>query len=114
MTDCIFCRIIQGEIPAEKVLETDNVLAFRDVDPQAPTHVLLVPKQHIAGLNDLPALDAGVMDALFAAAATVAHQEDVAVSGYRTVINCNADGGQLVPHLHLHLLGGRRMEWPPG
>lgn len=114
MTDCIFCRIIQGEIPAQTVLETDHLLAFRDVDPQAPTHVLVVPKQHIASLNELSASSAGVMDELFAAAAKVADREGVADSGYRTVINCNAEGGQLVPHLHLHLLGGRKMKWPPG
>jgi histidine triad (HIT) family protein len=114
MSDCIFCRIVSGEIPADKVLETETVLAFRDIDPQSPTHVLLVPKHHLANLNDLATADPALIAELYSAAVAVAHREGVADSGYRTVINCNADGGQLVPHLHLHLLGGRRMQWPPG
>jgi histidine triad (HIT) family protein len=114
MSDCIFCRIVAGEIPADKVLETEAVMAFRDIEPQAPNHVLVVPKLHVATLNELVAAPAGLMDALYAAALAVAHQEGIAESGYRTVINCNADGGQLVPHVHLHLLGGRQMQWPPG
>ena len=114
MQDCLFCRIVSGEIPAQKVLETENVLAFRDIEPQAPTHVLIVPKQHISGPNDLPSTPSGIMDELYGAAASVARREGIADSGYRTVINCNDEGGQLVMHLHLHVLGGRRMAWPPG
>ena len=112
--DCIFCKIAAGEIPAEKVYEDDLVVGFRDLNPQAPTHVLLIPRKHIAGLNDLQAEDEVIVGRLERAAAKVAADEGFAESGYRTVINCNDDGGQTVFHLHLHLLGGRRMSWPPG
>ncbi|SFM55308.1 histidine triad (HIT) family protein [Ectothiorhodospira mobilis] len=114
MTDCIFCRIAQGEIPSDTVFEDDEVLAFRDLNPQAPVHILVIPKRHIATLNDLSAEDAGLVGRLHWVAAQLARQEGIAEDGYRTVINCNPAGGQSVYHLHLHLLGGRQMAWPAG
>jgi histidine triad (HIT) family protein len=114
MTDCIFCRIAAGEIPADLVYEDELVVGFRDLNPQAPTHVLLIPRKHIASINELQPGDEAIIGRLYSAAAKVAAQEGFAESGYRTVINCNDDGGQTVFHVHLHLLGGRRMSWPPG
>ena len=114
MTDCIFCRIAAGEIPADLVYEDELVVGFRDLNPQAPTHVLLIPRKHIASINELQPGDEAIIGRLYSAAANVAAQEGFAESGYRTVINCNDDGGQTVFHVHLHLLGGRRMSWPPG
>jgi histidine triad (HIT) family protein len=114
MTDCLFCRMARGEIQPDVVLETDEVLAFRDINPQAPTHVLVVPKKHIATINDLTAADAELVGRLYLAAAEVARAEGIAERGYRTVMNCNAEAGQTVFHLHLHVLGGRPMGWPPG
>ena len=113
MTDCIFCKIVAGDIPATKVFEDDWVVGFRDLNPQAPTHVLLIPKRHVATLNDLDDSNADLVGAMMQAAAKVAQQEGFAEQGYRTVMNCNADGGQTVFHIHLHLLGGREMGWPP-
>ena len=112
MTDCLFCKMVAGEINPAVVYENDHVLAFRDIKPQAPTHVLIIPKQHYATLDDLN--DQGLAGELLLAAQRVARQEGIADSGYRTVINCRGDGGQEVGHLHLHLLGGRGMKWPPG
>jgi histidine triad (HIT) family protein len=109
---CLFCRIVSREIPAKIVLETEECLAFRDINPQAPVHVVVIPKEHVATLND--AKDAAMVGRLGLVAAEVARREGIAESGYRTVINTNADGGQTVFHLHLHLLGGRHMGWPPG
>ena len=103
-----------GEIAPDTVYEDDDVLAFRDINPQAPTHVLVIPKQHVATLNDLDAGNAGLVGKMLLAAARVAEQEGIAEQGYRTVMNCNAWGGQTVFHIHLHLLGGRPMAWPPG
>lgn len=114
MTDCIFCKIVAGDIPANKVFEDDLVLGFRDLNPQAPTHVLLIPKRHIATLNDLQPEDAELIGRLYLAAKQVALDEGIAAAGYRTLFNCNRSGGQEVYHLHLHLLGGRQMTWPPG
>lgn len=114
MTDCIFCKIAAGEIPAELIYQDDQVVGFRDLNPQAPTHVLLIPRKHIASSNDLQAADEALVGHLYRAAAKVARQEGIADSGYRALINCNEDGGQTVFHIHLHLLGGRRMTWPPG
>ena len=114
MADCLFCKMIAGEITPDTVYEDDDVLAFRDINPQAPTHVLVVPKQHVATLNDLDDSSASLVGKMMLAAASIARQEGFAESGYRTVMNCNADGGQTVFHIHLHLLGGRRMHWPPG
>ncbi len=109
---CLFCRIIRREVPADVVAETDDCLAFRDADPQAPFHVLVVPKKHISSLNDVT--DAATVGRLATLAADVARDEGVADSGYRTVINTNGNGGQSVFHLHLHVLGGRKLTWPPG
>jgi histidine triad (HIT) family protein len=114
MHDCIFCKIVAGEIPAEKVYVNDHVVAFRDLNPQAPTHILVIPRQHIATLNDLLPADQAVMGQMFAAARDIAAEEGLAEAGYRTVVNCNEAGGQTVFHIHLHLLGGRMMHWPPG
>jgi histidine triad (HIT) family protein len=110
--DCLFCRIVRGEIPAQIVAETDDCVAFRDVDPQAPVHVLVVPREHVASLSD--AQDPAMVGRLALLAARIADDAGIAQSGYRTVINTNGDAGQTVPHIHLHLLGGRRMGWPPG
>lgn len=114
MDDCIFCKIVSGDIPADIVYQNDHVVAFRDLDPQAPTHILVIPRRHIARLNDLQESDADTIGQLVLAAAEIARQEGIAEDGYRTVLNCNDDGGQTVFHIHLHLLGGRRMGWPPG
>jgi len=114
MSDCLFCKMIAGDIPVNTVFEDDLVLAFRDINPQAPTHVLVIPKKHISTLNDLSNEDAETVGRLFLGAKAIARQEGVDEAGYRTVLNCNADAGQTVFHIHLHVLGGRRMTWPPG
>ncbi len=114
MSDDLFLRIIRREIPAEIVYENDRVLAFRDIDPQAPVHVLIVPKTRFATINDLQAEHAALLGEMVLAARDIAVAEGIADNGYRLVMNCNADGGQSVFHIHLHLLGGRRMHWPPG
>ena len=112
MSDCLFCKIASGEIPGTIVMDAPEFLAFRDVNPQAPTHILAIPKQHIRSLNDLD--DEGVAGRLMLFARSVAAEEGLADNGFRVVINTNADGGQTVGHLHVHILGGRGMEWPPG
>jgi histidine triad (HIT) family protein len=109
---CLFCRIVRREIPATLVAETEDCVAFRDINPQAPVHVVVIPRTHVASLND--ATDAQLVGRLATIAAEIARTEGIADSGYRTVINTNADAGQTVFHMHLHLLGGRRMAWPPG
>ena len=114
MTDCIFCKIAAGEIPAAKLYDDGEVLAFRDINPEAPVHLLVIPRRHIATLNDLTEADAALIGRLYLAAKRVAAEAGVAESGYRTVINCNRDAGQIVFHVHLHLLAGREMGWPPG
>jgi len=114
MTDCLFCKMVSGELKPDTVYENDKVLAFRDLHPQAPTHVLIIPKQHVATVNDLDAGSAHLVGEMMLAAAEVARSEGFADSGYRTVLNCNEQGGQTVFHLHMHLLGGRAMRWPPG
>jgi histidine triad (HIT) family protein len=110
----IFAKIIDGEIPADKVYEDDEVLAFRDVNPQAPIHVLIIPKKPIATVNDLEPADAALVGKLFLVAKQVAADEGVDDDGYRLVMNCNEGAGQSVFHIHLHLLAGRPLEWPPG
>ena len=110
--ECLFCRIIRNEIPAKIVAKTDDWVAFRDINPQAPTHVLIIPREHVASLNELR--DPEVVGRMALLAAEIAKQEGLASSGYRTVVNTNADAGQTVFHIHMHLLGGRRMGWPPG
>ena len=114
MADCLFCKMISGEIKPDTVYEDENVLAFRDISPQAPLHFLVIPKRHISTLNDLDDEDAKLAGQLTLAAAKVAEQEGVAEAGYRTVMNCNADGGQTVFHIHMHVLAGRGLTWPPG
>ena len=112
--DCLFCKIIAGEIPSARVYENDKVYAFRDISPEAPVHVLIVPKEHIASANELTAENADVVTDIFLAAKEIAVQEGIAEGGYRIVNNCGEDGGQTVQHLHFHLLGGRSLAWPPG
>ena len=113
-TDCIFCRIAAGQIPADVVREDTDTVAFRDLDPKAPVHVLIVPRRHIASVNDIEASNAGLMGALVVAASEVAAAEGVAERGYRLVMNTGTAAGQSVPHVHLHVLGGREFAWPPG
>ena len=110
--NCLFCRIIRGEIPAKIVAESAHCVAFRDINPQAPTHVVIIPRDHVASLNE--ATDASMVGRLALMASEIAGSEGIAERGYRTVINTNADAGQTVFHLHLHLIGGRAMGWPPG
>ncbi|HSG98284.1 MAG TPA: histidine triad nucleotide-binding protein [Woeseiaceae bacterium] len=112
--DCLFCKILAGEIPAELVYESDTAVAFRDINPQAPTHVLVIPRKHIATINDLEDDDHALIGSLYAAAKEIAAQEGIAEDGYRAVMNCNEGAGQTVFHLHLHVLGGRSLGWPPG
>ena len=114
MTECLFCRMIAGEIQPDTVYETDDVLAFRDINPQAPTHVLVIPKRHIATINDIGTGDTELIGKLYLAAAKVARDAGFAEEGYRAVMNCNGRAGQTVFHLHLHVLGGRDLKWPPG
>jgi len=108
--DCLFCKIVAGQIPADVVYQDGEFLAFRDIHPQASTHVLIVPKSHIGALTDLTKKDEGIVGRLILAAKAVAEKEGIAEKGYRLSINCGPEGGQLVPHLHLHLLGGRRLD----
>jgi histidine triad (HIT) family protein len=108
--ECIFCRIIAGEIPADVVFQDKDFLAFRDILPQAPKHILIVPKLHIASMTDVTEKQQGLVAQLMLIAKEVAEKENISTKGYRLIINCGADGGQLVPHLHLHLLGGRRLD----
>lgn len=114
MADCLFCRIIAREIPASIVYEDDRVLAFNDINPQGPTHVLLVPKRHIATLNDLAEGDDAIVGELVRRAGAIAKERGVDAGGFRVVFNTNRDAGQTVFHIHLHLIGGRGLSWPPG
>ena len=114
MTDCVFCKILRKEIPATFVAEEDDWAAFRDIHPQAPTHVLVVPRAHVRSLNEVADRDATLLGRLLLAAKAIAAREGVDRSGYRVVVNTNADAGQSVDHLHLHVLGGRALRWPPG
>ena len=111
---CLFCKIIAGEIPAARVYEDDQVIAFNDINPQAPMHVLVVPKRHVATLNDLSDADDALVGAMVRVAAKVAKDRGHDGTGFRTVFNCNAQAGQTVFHIHLHVLGGRVLTWPPG
>jgi len=112
MSDCLFCKMVAGDIKPTVVYETDQILAFRDINPRAPSHILVIPKQHISTLDDLE--DSVLAGELLLAVRQIARQEGIAESGYRTVINCRENGGQEVFHLHIHLLGGRSLHWPPG
>lgn len=112
MNDCLFCKMVAGDIKSDVVYQDEAVLAFRDISPQAPVHILIIPKIHIETLNELD--DIGLAGKLLKTAVDLAKQEGLAEDGYRTVFNCNKQGGQEVYHLHMHLLGGRQMNWPPG
>ena len=114
MPDCLFCKIIAREIPASIVYEDDRVIAFNDINPQAPTHVLVIPKRHIESLNEISTEDDQIVGELVRRAAAIAKERGISAGGYRTVFNTNREAGQTVFHIHLHLLGGRSMHWPPG
>lgn len=114
MSDNVFLKIINREIPAEIVYETENILAFRDINRQAPVHILIIPKQHICTLDDIEPSHSNLLGQLLLAATEIARAEGISSEGYRVVINCKEGGGQSVYHIHLHLLGGRQMHWPPG
>ena len=113
-SDCLFCKILAGDVPAELVYESNEAIAFRDINPQASSHVLIIPRQHIETINDLGPGDAALVGNLFLVAQQIAKDEGIAENGYRVVMNCNSDAGQTVFHIHLHMLGGRRLNWPPG
>ena len=113
-SNCLFCKILAGEIPADIVYESETAIAFRDINPQAPTHVLIIPRKHIARINDIGEDDQSIVGSLFSAAREIATAEGMADEGYRAVMNCNEAAGQTVFHIHLHLLGGRDLLWPPG
>ena len=114
MNNCIFCKIANKELDAQILFENERVLAFRDIRPQAPTHILIIPRRHIPTVNDLDPVDGQLVGELFQVAKILAKSEGIDQSGYRLVMNCNRDSGQEVYHIHLHLLGGRPMAWPPG
>ncbi len=114
MSDCLFCKMVAGEIKPDVVSESEQLLAFRDIAPQAPTHILIIPKRHIATLNDLTAEEGELVGSMILMARQIAADQGLAERGYRLLFNCNADGGQAVYHIHLHLLGGRKLGWPPG
>lgn len=114
MADCLFCRIVAGTIPATLVHQDEHLVAFRDINPQAPMHVLIVPRRHVASLNELAESDDQIVGEMVRRAAAIARSNGFADRGYRTVFNCNAEAGQTVFHIHLHVLGGRPLTWPPG
>jgi histidine triad (HIT) family protein len=112
--DCLFCKIVAGEIPAQIDYQDDRVLAFADINPKAPVHLLIIPRQHIATVDVLTDEQEGLVGHMVLTAQRLAREKEIAASGYRVVMNCNADGGQEVFHLHLHLIGGKALSWPPG
>jgi histidine triad (HIT) family protein len=114
MSSCLFCRIVNGEVPATKVYEDEHLVAINDINPQAPMHVLVLPRAHIATLNDVLAEHDALLGSMVRRASIIAAERGYASGGFRTVINCNPDAGQTVFHIHLHVLAGRRMHWPPG
>ena len=114
MSDCLFCKIAEGKIPARIVHQDKDTVAFEDINPQAPLHVLVIPRVHVATMNELERDHDGVMGKLFRVAATLAAEKGFSASGWRAVVNANADAGQTVFHVHMHVLGGRKMAWPPG
>lgn len=113
-SDCLFCKILAGEIPADLVYESETAVAFRDINPKAPTHVLVIPRKHISTINDIEPDDQEIIGSLYLAAKEIAAQAGIADDGYRAVMNCNEDAGQSVFHIHLHVMGGRVLAWPPG
>jgi histidine triad (HIT) family protein len=114
MDNCLFCKIVRGEIPSAKVYEDDKILAFRDINPEAPVHILIIPKKHIGSVNDLEQEDSELIGHIFIKAKAIAKEQQIDESGYRIVNNCGNHGGQTVNHIHYHLLGGRVLHWPPG
>ena len=114
MNDCLFCKMISGEIPCDIVYEDESVFAFRDIDPKAPTHILLIPRKHIRSINELGESERNLAGELLLTAKKIAKDEGIDESGFRTIFNTNSDGGQTVFHIHMHILGGRKMAWPPG
>ena len=114
MSDCLFCKIISGEIPCDKVYEDEKLIAFQDIDPQGPTHILVIPKKHIRSINELELTDKVLAGEILLATKKIAKIMNIDSSGYRTVFNTNDDGGQTVFHIHMHIIGGRQMNWPPG
>lgn len=114
MENCIFCKIAAGLIPSNKVYEDEDIFAFRDINPEAPVHILIIPKKHISSVNDLEPGDEELVGKIFITAKKIAKDEGISESGFRIVTNCGRDGGQIVPHLHFHILGGRNLKWPPG
>lgn len=114
MEDCLFCSIIQGKIPCQKVYEDEYVLSFKDISPEAPVHVLIIPKKHISSINALESKDMELISHVYSAAQKIVKIFKIDESGYRIVTNCGENGGQTVPHIHFHLLGGRSLNWPPG
>jgi len=114
MDECLFCNIVNKNIPCDKLIENDSIIAFRDINPQAPIHILIIPKKHISTINDLKHDDSILIGEMFLIAKELAQVENINNSGFRTVFNCNEDAGQTVFHIHLHLLGGRKLSWPPG
>ena len=114
MSDCLFCKIVSGEIPTDFVYEDENVIAFRDINPKAPTHILIIPREHIETLNDINQNHGELLGAMQLTASYLAKEEGIYEEGFRTVFNCNRAAGQTVFHIHLHLLGGRSLVWPPG
>ena len=114
MENCLFCKIIKGEIPSTKVYEDESVLAFLDIEPQAPKHIIIIPKEHISSANEITEENSAVIAKVFEAAAKIAKEQGFSEDGYRIVNNCGKDGGQTVGHIHFHLLAGRNLTWPPG
>jgi histidine triad (HIT) family protein len=113
-SNCLFCKILSGDIPADIVYESETAIAFRDINPQAPTHLVIIPRKHIATINDIVEEDEVLVGSLYSAAREIAAAEGIAEDGFRAVMNCNEGAGQTVFHIHLHLLGGRPFTWPPG
>ncbi len=114
MSDCLFCKIVSGEISCDKLYENDKLVAFRDIEPKAPTHILVIPKKHIRSINELEISDQNLAGEILLAAKEIASIENIESSGYRTIFNTNSDGGQTVYHIHMHVMGGRQLHWPPG
>src|SRR5688572_24189141 len=114
MSDCMFCKIVKREVPASIVSESPDWMSFNDINPQAPVHIVLIPKKHAAGLSDFPLSEAQLLSSLLFEASRIAKEKKLDGPGYRLVLNTSVNGGQTVPHLHFHILGGRRMTWPPG
>ena len=114
MENCLFCKLVEGEIPSDKVFEDDHAIAFRDIHPQAPQHILVIPREHYVGIHEIPGENSALIQHLFSAVSSVVLKEGLAEDGYRLVVNFGERANQTVPHIHVHILGGRVMHWPPG